>query len=234
MPGWRLTYDLRGFPFVEPAFADIEKLLPGDDTPEVQGVCHQITRHEWEGIKATEGGGGVIEQGYHVVHVNPVPLRGDNTPIKAVSLAVGDIPVIKHNGNCHLPSRRYLNLLAEGAKHYQLEPQYVDWLESHQGYKRTDHVPSRIVFYIAMCFIGLLIIPVFSLFALNGKLRDWLAEHHYAKAAWFIHTVLRKVSHVVWAWHDTLLWVFGRFGWIKVTRAGNKGVLCIIKEKDLN
>lgn len=213
---------------MEPAFADIEKLLPGDDTPEVQGVCHQITRAEWEGIRATEGGGGVIEQGYHVVEVNPIPLRGDDkTPIKALSLAVGDIPVIKHNGDLHLPSRRYVNLLSEGAKHYQLDPEYVNWLESHDYYRRTDHVPSKIMFYFAMSFLAIFIIPVFALFALNGRLRKWLADHHYARAAWFIHTVLRRVTHIVWAWHAFLLWLFGRFGWIKVERGGNKGVRCM-------
>lgn len=232
MPGWRLTYDLRGFPFVEPAFADIEKLCANDDTPEVQGVCHQITRAEWEGIRATEGGGGVIEQGYHVVHVDPIPLKGDKKPIKAVSLAVGDIPVIKHNGNLHLPSRRYLNLLAEGAKHYELEPEYIEWIESHECYKRSDHVPHKLFFYFAMSFLAMFIIPVFFLFFLNGHLRRWLADHHYARAAWVIHSFLRRVSHVVWAWHDALLWAFGRFGLIKVVKGGNKGVKCSEKKKE--
>lgn len=211
---------------MEPAFADIEKLCEGDNTPEVQGVCHLITKEEWEGIVATEGGGGVIEQGYHTVHVEPVPLRDDHTPIKAVSLSVGAIAPLKFNGDLHLPSRRYLNLLAEGAKHYQLEPAYVDWLESHECYNRTNHVPSQLVFYFAMSFILCLAIPLFALVAFNAFIRPRLQKHHYTRIAFVIHTIFRRVSHIVWGWHDLVVWTFGRFGWIKVEKGGSKNVIC--------
>lgn len=227
LPGWRLTYDYRGMPFVEPAFADIEPLTPGDTTPEVQGVCHQITMKEWEGIVATEGGGGVYKHGYHVVNVNPVPLRGSKTPIKALSLSVGQDEVLKfHDNQLHLPSKRYLTLLVEGAKYYQLEPSYVDWLESHECYARHEHIKHKALFYFIMSGLIPIILPVIAMFSLNFLVHRTLPKSAAAKIRYLTHVILFHLGRVIWAYHDTLHWIFGRFGWIIVHQGGNKNIKC--------
>jgi len=226
VPGWRLTYDLKGFPFVEPSFADIEPIADGDRTPEVQGVCHQITEAEWDGIVATEGGGGVIEHGYHPVTVNAIPLRGDQTPIQSISLSVGPSPVLKLNGQLHLPSKRYVDLIAEGAKHYQLDPEYIDWIETHDVYCREEHLRNSLVFYIAMAGVALLAIPVFTFFFLNTLLLRFLPKNIYRKWSWFSHTIIRHIGFVIWGYHDLLVKIFGSLGWITVETGGSKNVRC--------
>lgn len=200
VPGWRLTYDLRGFPFVEPAFADIEPLEAGDSTcPEVQGVCHQITVEEWERIVATEGGGGVAKHGYHSVHVDCIPLnQADKTPIRAVSLSVGNDPIMKHHGFLHLPSRRYVNLIIDGAKHYCLQDDYIQWLETHQSYDRKEHIKHKPIFYVAMAGLLFLAPPVFAFIALNVLFHRILPKLIYQKWAWLSHTTLRSIGNLAW------------------------------------
>jgi hypothetical protein len=207
----------------------------GDTTPVVQGVCHQITQKEWEGIVATEGGGGVYHHGYHSVTVNPIPLMGDQTPIRAVSLSVGkNSPALKLDGYLHPPSRRYVNLLSEGAKYYQLEPTYVEWLESHKCYDRKEHISHSILYYIAMSGILLFALPILSLFVLNTLLLRVLPRNIYRKFSYVTHATIYRLGRIVWAYHDTLHWLFGRFGWITVERAGSKNIHCPPKVNGVN
>jgi hypothetical protein len=216
-------------PFVEPSFADIEPLAPGDTTPEVQGVCHQITKKEWRGIVATEGGGGVYKHGYHIVEVNPVPLRGeDKKPIKSVSLSVGPDPVVKFRDNqLHLPSRRYLKLLTEGAQYYELEPAYIQWLESHQCYMRHEHITHKWLFYLIISGLIVLALPLLAIFAFNYLVLRRLPENIAKKLAYGLHATTSRLGRVAWFYHDTLHWMFGRFGWIVVHSGGNKNVKCV-------
>jgi hypothetical protein len=186
-------------PFVEPSFADIEPITKGDDTPEVQGVCHLITQHEFDGIVATEGGGGVAKHGYHQVFVDAIPVQGeDRTPIKAISLSVGPDPAMKHHGKLHLPSRRYVRLLVDGAKHYQLEPQYIEWLESHTCYNRSEHVRHTALFYLLFAGLLPLALPVLFIFLLNTFLMKWLSKSVYRKWSYVAHTFLQTLGRVIW------------------------------------
>lgn len=218
-------------PFVEPSFGDIEPMKNGDTTPEVQGVCHLITEDEYDGIMATEGGGGVTKNGYHTVHVEPVPLRGDKTPIKCVTLIIGENPSMKFHGKLGLPSRRYINLLSEGAKHFELDPEYVEWLETHDSYDRMAHLPNAFARTLALIGVMMIALPVMPFFALNGIFQKKLPKHINYYWLLFAHTIIHYLRILIWAYHDIVVFVYSQFGWVNIETGGSKGVRCSPKPR---
>lgn len=163
---WKLAYNLRGFPFLEPSFANIEPSV-GDI---VHGVCHRITIQEWEGIKATEGGGGIIEEGYHTKELEVESYEGDI--IKAVTLSVKS-PKVKHLKKKHYPSRRYLDLIVNGAIAHELDEDYIKWLKAHRAYNVEEHVQSKwvkMVCYASVFSVAPLVIPLFVINAFSYRI----------------------------------------------------------------
>jgi gamma-glutamylcyclotransferase len=112
--GYRLRFNLEGRPKGRSAPANIEP----DPAAEVWGVAYRITRRQLLRLDATEG---VPGQGYRHTEVR---VDTDGGPVQAIAY------IARGGAADGKPSRRYLNLLRDGARAHGLPADYIRFLES--------------------------------------------------------------------------------------------------------
>ena len=118
---YRLTFNLRGIPLIEPVFANIEP------TPQAQvnGVLYRLAPEAQSRLDVLEGEG----KYYRSVDVDVV---GEDSGTVRAKTYVG--LKTRREGR---PSRRYLELLIGGGQLYGFPAEYVDFLAEHP----TSNVP---------------------------------------------------------------------------------------------
>jgi len=109
---YRLTFNVAGLPFFEPAFASVTR----SEGEETHGVCYSITKEEFRYLLQTEGS-------YDVVNVEFIAY--DGVVVKAKTLTHRDVATRKDLQ----PSKRYRDLILEGAKERGLEKVWIEKLE---------------------------------------------------------------------------------------------------------
>jgi hypothetical protein len=119
LDGYRLVFDMRGIPLLEPGFASIA-LSAGDC---VHGVLYRLTRASLTRIDRSEGAA------YRSIGVGVV---GERSGEVVASAYANSRPVAGLR-----PSRRYMRLICEGAREAGLPADYVAKLEAEP----TVHVP---------------------------------------------------------------------------------------------
>ena len=114
---YQLSFNVPGVPFLEPAFASVTS-QKGEVT---HGVCYTITKDEFQYLLQTEGS-------YDVVDVDVV-VYGDKdiegVLMKAKTLTHRDVAARRDLQ----PSKRYRDLIVEGAKERGLEKSWIEFLE---------------------------------------------------------------------------------------------------------
>jgi len=123
--GYRLSFTLRGFPWLEPAFANIEP-APGEF---IHGVLHRLTQNQFRRLDRFEG------RGFAYRHLELDACAYDGRKIRARIYSAIIVSAEKK------PSCRYLNILREGARYHQLNPEYVRMLDDHPC-KNTPRPPE--------------------------------------------------------------------------------------------
>jgi len=111
----RLVFDLPGIPWIEPVFANIAP-TPGAT---VHGVLHAMTRPDFDRLSRSEGAG----RHYRCIEVSVKPLNGDEPQIAMAFEAMRRVQGLN-------PSRRYVDLLLEGARTHGLPQSYIAALEA--------------------------------------------------------------------------------------------------------
>ncbi len=126
--GWRLRFNVQHFFRHEGGVGNIEP----SDTPDdrVWGVLYDCADEALPPLDATEACG----HGYDRITVE-VEADGERVPAFAY---VGSPAFID---NACLPSRRYLNILLEGARRAGLDRDYVRRLEAQPVHPAVDHPP---------------------------------------------------------------------------------------------
>ena len=149
------------------------------DTQCVHGVCYLVTKHEFDDIYQSEGG----QVGSYIIQtLKFISYEGEEFDVQAwcvncywflnnqlLSLEFslghafvhGSLSYCPYNsGRCDitldLPSKRYITLLREGAKHWELHPKYCEYLNN---YPHADY-PK----WIKYPFVGGILIPVLGPF----------------------------------------------------------------------
>ena len=117
--GYRLTFGLAGFPWIEPAFASIVT----DPEHDVFGVLYQLTPEQLDRLNSYEG------RGYSVIEVE---VEGERSGTKRSRTYQAKRPTRGLQ-----PSRRYLRVLCEAARENGLPPSYLHELRAHS----SMHVP---------------------------------------------------------------------------------------------
>jgi len=115
LPGYRLVFNARGVPWLEPAFANVEPAT-GE---EVHGVLHRLTAGQMARLDLFEGGGMAYR------HLNLEVRAYDGRTLQARVYSAIRVTAPKN------PSCRYLNILREGARRHRLAPAYLQMLETH-------------------------------------------------------------------------------------------------------
>lgn len=111
----RLAFNTRGFPWIEPTFANVEH-APGEC---VHGVLHRLTREQFSLLDRYEWGGVAYR------HLELDVEAYDGRRIRAHVYSARYVSREKS------PSCRYLGILREGARHHGLDEGYVKRLDRH-------------------------------------------------------------------------------------------------------
>jgi len=112
LSGYEVLFAARGITFVEPVFAALRQA----DRGQVHGVLYRLRNEEAARLHR-------LEDGYERLHVDVCGTRSG-----AVRAYTYNIPALTCGLN---PSRRYLQLVCDGARAAGLPPDYVTWLERH-------------------------------------------------------------------------------------------------------
>jgi sulfite reductase (NADPH) flavoprotein alpha-component len=124
--GWRLRFNVQHFFRHEGGVGNIEpSATPGD---RVQGVLHDCPDEALAPLDATEACG----HGYDRITVE-VEANGERIP----AFTYIGMPAFIDD-NCQ-PSRRYLNILIDGARRAGLDPDYVQALEAQPVHRHQEH-----------------------------------------------------------------------------------------------
>jgi len=149
---FRLAFNLKGIPPMEPAMGSIEPLpsffekdghnksrqlrriesraFLAYDTNECHGALIKLSAHDYELVYKSEGGGRGALQGYEEIEVLCVPYDKSKKPVKAVAYRTTEFGRLdQHRDVC--PSKRYMNILRKGAAELGLEASYQKWLADH-------------------------------------------------------------------------------------------------------
>jgi cation transport regulator ChaC len=114
---WVLTFDTLGNPFSEPSYCNIRPWKG----KVCHGVVHKITLRQWECLTKTEGGGGVKGLGYQPGKVTVKTYGGETVE----ALAFVEAPSSNFSD---FPSKRYLDIVKQGATENKLEDNYLEFL----------------------------------------------------------------------------------------------------------
>lgn len=115
--GWRLAFDMPGVPPADPAMASIRR----DDAAEVHGLLIRLGRADFEALVRSEGG----DRFYARETVEAVGYGG-RAVVAETFVAKPRLRLPRERA----PSRRYLDLLREGARLSELCPEYCARLDA--------------------------------------------------------------------------------------------------------
>ena len=149
---WVIHYAYDSLPYMEPSFATCSPRadIPArhrDSRPDVHGVAFLITKTELERVLATEGGWGWNDDestgGYLLVDAVAVPYEKDDKtqqPFQVKTLGSGASQRLRGE-KCwqNLPSKRYRDLVAQGAIESGLNERYVNFLTQQPAYEGAHH-----------------------------------------------------------------------------------------------
>jgi hypothetical protein len=176
LEGWQLTFDLRGIPAVEPCFGNIKENVES----EIHGVLHKMTNTQFKHLMATEGGGGVDANGYIPTKVNVHAYDGRIIEAYALVVHQTSSAILYHHA---LPSTRYMGLLRNGAKHYNIHPLYIEYLQSLPSSERNKPVTALVIIEILLLLI--LFSPVWIPVVIY-----YMCTHQKPRARAFIFTLI--------------------------------------------
>lgn len=118
LSGWRLAFDMPGVPPVEPSMAN----LRAEAVATVHGVLIRISRADFAELVASEGG----DRFYAVVEV--IATRYDDGAAVLAHAFVAQPS--RRRCRERPPSRRYMDLLRDGARAAGLAPSYCAYLDA--------------------------------------------------------------------------------------------------------
>lgn len=204
--GYKLSFNQPGLPYREPGFATVDPIdsNDGEDIPEVHGVAYLMTTSQWNYYLESEGAAGQSDKGYGVIQVTIHAY--DGREIKACTLRTQPKTVAYLKGRVALPSKRYLNLIRQGAEEQKLSQEYREYLDSLSHYAPPGiggHIGAFITAFIAF---GLLF-PMFGMMRLLRKLRgidstkscgllqrfQSMFFHFVFGFSWLLHDILRPI-----------------------------------------
>jgi hypothetical protein len=206
---YRLAFNMRGFPPLEPGMGSLEPMAVDNDTSNTRNTldststskpliaykeseCHgalvRLSAQDYEKVMRSEGvGSGRQDQGYEEVVVTAVPYKGGR-PVQAVALRAREHVRLSFDP---APSQRYMDILRQGAKELGLAPCYQEFLTSHPV-AEVSAVTRR----IAVCNLVLTSKLSFQLkIRIVSKVQSWLLWRVYVPpTANMIPKVLSEVA----------------------------------------
>jgi hypothetical protein len=178
-----LNFQMIVIPYAEPCFPSVgpDRTLPGQ--PLCHGVAFEVTQQEFRYICLKEAGNGHRGLGYEVTDAHCKTYDGQALACKV--LRIGNPRRI---GFQPFPSRRYFNLLEEGARVHNLNHDYQAWIQSLPHYDGPHSLRQKIGKVIFLLLVGP---PQVALILLS---QFWRPE----QSPRFISTGLNLLSYPTW------------------------------------
>eukprot|EP01121_Diplochlamys_sp_Union-15-3_P008934 TRINITY_DN2403_c0_g1_i1.p1 TRINITY_DN2403_c0_g1~~TRINITY_DN2403_c0_g1_i1.p1 ORF type:complete len:355 (+),score=70.30 TRINITY_DN2403_c0_g1_i1:158-1066(+) len=162
LPHWRLVFNTGGMRYVEPTFANIAPVKEGETSSEaewVHGVAIKVTRQSADKMIKEEGGGMFYDFKELELHAY------DGRKFTGYAF------VSKRTSDNLLPSKRYLNILIDGAKESGIKPEYIANLEKTKYYVVEEEVRLR-----------------------REELREFVTKKEKGELKWFTVTELKELK----------------------------------------
>eukprot|EP00871_Galdieria_phlegrea_P001143 jgi/Galph1/2029/GphlegSOOS_G723.1 len=143
--GWKLVFNLRGVPGVEPGFGNV---VPDRDSC-VHGVCYLLKKEDFLRLRQSE-----FTYDVKLLEVEEYSKRR----VQANVFIVTNPKYLEPCSKCAIPSKRYRDLLVSGAKYWNLEPSYIQFLETmpYQNPSLGSKLGSRLMFWFIFYFLAFL------------------------------------------------------------------------------
>jgi len=114
LSGYKLVFDHPGIPLLEPSFANVQQ----SHGNKVHGVLYHLTKSDMDLLKKLEGGA------YKNLELDVVGKISGHT--------TAHVFWTPNTGITHLrPSRRYMNILIQGAREHKLPAEWIHFLKEH-------------------------------------------------------------------------------------------------------
>lgn len=197
---YKLAFSLQAGPYFEPGMGSLDP-APGE---EAHGLLMKFTKSEMDILYSTEGG---KNGGYALVEVDVEAY--DGRKIKALAFQSKYIDT-----TCDIqPSKRYLNIIKEGAKEIGLKKEYLEKLDKIVPYE--DSLFKKLLFGILHLPLFLLI---FTIFGISGLIRKCnLPIDITPYTGFFVRTGMK----ITWFSHDYIFqYILGHGG--KIPKANKK------------
>ncbi|KAK7530981.1 gliotoxin biosynthesis protein GliK [Phyllosticta citribraziliensis] len=192
VPGWKLTTEIPGTPYTEPAYTSIRPITGTDDAKarEVVGVAYLITTEQYIHLVASEGGG----IAYADIALPAVPVDAIDEAMTGPSFTIRTLGTIMQRDPPAVPSQRYMNLLTDGASDANLPDDYRQYLQNLPVYQPPRNVMRKIGALLFVAFWG----PV--MYLVEKMTMASLGPDGNAPAG--TAQVVRFVVYLMWAYHD--------------------------------
>ncbi|MFI5297891.1 MAG: gamma-glutamylcyclotransferase [Polyangiales bacterium] len=122
LDGFRLVFDLRGLPKVEPGFASVRRSADGC-ADRVEGVLHRLSHRDLRAVETSES------PRYQWIDVEVVGSSAGRVVARTLQN--------RRPTDGLIPSRRYLSLIVEGAREHRLSDEWIARLQAQP----CAHVP---------------------------------------------------------------------------------------------
>jgi hypothetical protein len=178
-----LNFQMLVIPYMEPCFPSVgpERIFPGQ--PLCHGVAFEVTEREFRYICLKEAGNGHTGLGYEVTDMRCKTYDGQELSCKVLRIRNP-----RQIGFQPFPSRRYFDLLEEGARFHDLNHEYQAWIRSLPRYDGPHSLRQKIGKVIFLLLVGP---PQAALILLS---QFWRPE----QSPRFISTFLHLLSYPNW------------------------------------
>lgn len=177
LENYKLLFDLEGYELVEGGFANVME----EKGHSIHGIAMEMTKQDFiKKIKETEG------PQYLIKDIDIISYE-DNKVYKAITLSA------KTDGKYRYPSKRYLDLIVNGAKENKLDENYIKYLEEFpDAYNSLNFLGKFIRFFFLLNYT-----PFFILFFLIRKLSRFISPSKFHGIYPILKTALRFIPGLV-------------------------------------
>ena len=202
---YQLTFNVPGIPYWEPSFASI---LPRKGK-KLHGVIYNVSEQDFKRIQRSEGGAGIKGLGYQPVDIAVTTYSGDKYIARTLYYNCNLFPNIRE----FHPSKRYLNLILDGAMEHHLDADYIGKLENLQYYDACS-ISEKVSKYLFLFPVFLTVVP-FAIVYFT------ILKNFHISVDWLLKTV-HYMLYLLYLFHDLI--------WIKVLPGGLKEEKMVLNE----
>lgn len=159
--GWQLVFNFHGIPEIEPCFGNVQE----NSTSEVHGVLYSLKEVDLKNLLISEGAIDGNVDGYQPISLGVWTYGGSCFTNAIVLVVPPKSKAIVTHSNC--PSTRYLKLLWNGARHFQLHPEYIAFLEAIPPHSRSSLMSLVVV--LEGIFLLSITLPIWIVLLLRHK-----------------------------------------------------------------